>query len=321
MPIQVCNSHGAPDGWFVKDYHNDAFNNILSQLESRYPNINAIALDGNKIEYLLEEDPGTFRKYYPDINLNNIDKLFLISPIDPVIFTDTLYSAFQNVMGISKDKIVDIIQEGNWCFAGTVCGDFYLPYKDLELPWTGDKLFLSYNRVARPHRVALIDALRRHDLLDHGLVSLMLADKEKKILIDEDPDHDTMAMLGNTDIWQQCLINIITESNTSGDWWDITEKTFKPIVGKRPFMFLGCRNGLKRLQSWGFKTFDMFWNELYDELPEDMAIEEICKILKIYSTTELKQIYDAMKPILDYNHQHFFGDFQRENKNRLDKIL
>jgi hypothetical protein len=41
----------------------------------------------------------------------------------------------------------------------------------------------------------------------------------------------------------------------------LTEKTFRAIIHKRPFVILGAVHSLKLLQDLGFKTFSNFWSE------------------------------------------------------------
>lgn len=55
--------------------------------------------------------------------------------------------------------------------------------------------------------------------------------------------------------------------NTNAWWLEdmISEKTFKCIVLKKPFIRLGMPHSLKKLREWGFKTFDgVLFDESYD---------------------------------------------------------
>jgi hypothetical protein len=64
--------------------------------------------------------------------------------------------------------------------------------------------------------------------------------------------------LGNIDVWNSSFLNIISETQQSleSDFPFISEKTFKPIIGLRPFVCFGHPDTAKVLKSQGFETFD-----------------------------------------------------------------
>lgn len=95
-------------------------------------------------------------------------------------------------------------------------------------------------------------------------------------------------------------------------WWKedmISEKTFKCIVLKRPFIRLGMPHSLKKLKEWGFKTFD---GVLFDESYDDMnnfydRLNNILTQVEHWLNTpldELKQKVNApeVQAILDHNY-------------------
>ena len=61
----------------------------------------------------------------------------------------------------------------------------------------------------------------------------------------------------------------------------ITEKVFKPIGHKHPFIFVGMPNSLEVLKSWGYKTFDGLIDESYDKETDNSE-----RLLKIVNETE-----------------------------------
>lgn len=54
------------------------------------------------------------------------------------------------------------------------------------------------------------------------------------------------------------------------NWWHedmLSEKLFKCVILKRPFIRLGMPHSLKRFKEWGFKTFDgVLFDERYDDI-------------------------------------------------------
>lgn len=87
----------------------------------------------------------------------------------------------------------------------------------------------------------------------------------------------------------------------------ITEKTFKPIMLKMPFIVLGDSLILRHLRMLGYKTFCSMWDESYDE--EHNVNARMNKIVKLvnyisnkYTILELQNLIDENKDILDHNY-------------------
>lgn len=93
----------------------------------------------------------------------------------------------------------------------------------------------------------------------------------------------------------------------------ITEKTFKPILMKRPFVLLASVGSLAKLRELGFRTFDNYWNEDYDQdsdpntrLHKVLAIvNDICKL----SVAELQEMCYSMSDVLEYNFDHYVNHY------------
>jgi hypothetical protein len=84
-----------------------------------------------------------------------------------------------------------------------------------------------------------------------------------------------------------------------------TEKIAKPLNSFNPFIIVSCQNSLKKLKELGFKTFDKWWDESYDNIENDYKrLDEIKKVImqiNEYSITDCYRIYDEMKDILIHN--------------------
>lgn len=65
-------------------------------------------------------------------------------------------------------------------------------------------------------------------------------------------------------------VNYITVSETLfiENKKHLTEKVFKPIAAGKPFILFSGHECLKYLKSYGFKTFDNFWSEEYDNISD-----------------------------------------------------
>jgi hypothetical protein len=85
----------------------------------------------------------------------------------------------------------------------------------------------------------------------------------------------------------------------------ITEKMYKPVACKKPFIVFGPQYMLEDMRSMGYKTFNDFIDESYDteESPEkrlEMIVREINRILSL-SDAEYQSIVNSIQAICDYN--------------------
>ena len=90
-----------------------------------------------------------------------------------------------------------------------------------------------------------------------------------------------------------------------------TEKIYKPISMRHPFILVSRANSLKWLRKLGFKTFSPFINESYDDEMDDdnrmnLIIEEI-KRLNQLSESEWLEWQQEIKAIVDYNFELFIS--------------
>jgi len=125
--------------------------------------------------------------------------------------------------------------------------------------------------------------------------------------------------------------NIVTESQVfEYDNMDlqkifITEKVWKPIITFQPFIVINHPNTLKKLKEWGFKTFDGFIDESYDEIKDykerrKLIFSEI-KRLNNMTIEELDKWYWEMEDILIYNHDHFYNTFVDREYNKIKDLF
>ena len=65
--------------------------------------------------------------------------------------------------------------------------------------------------------------------------------------------------------YNQFQIELVAETMCAGITFFPTEKTFRPITGRRPFLTFGPIHFLNNLRSLGFKTYSQCWDESYDQ--------------------------------------------------------
>lgn len=136
---------------------------------------------------------------------------------------------------------------------------------ELELSHSPDYTYLSYNRKPRHHRENLVRQLIDNELLSNGWVTY-----EKGIFPEIDklsgntetvmPTGDTrfsrpedLRTLGDITKWKQSYCIVVSETEPS-DPWHISEKTWKPIMGLRPYLLNANAGVSKVLSNLGFYT-------------------------------------------------------------------
>ena len=107
------------------------------------------------------------------------------------------------------------------------------------------------------------------------------------------------------------FLHVVTETMFWDDRTHLTEKIFKPIVAKQPFVLVGCYKNLEYLRDYGFRTFDRWWSEDYDNISDPHqrlnavvdVIEKICKL----SLGDLEDMLAEMQEVLEYNYDWFYN--------------
>jgi hypothetical protein len=112
------------------------------------------------------------------------------------------------------------------------------------------------------------------------------------------------AHLNIAKVYHNFFCEIVCETYFTGTSFYPTEKIWRPIMLKTPFIVHGPQNYLENLKRLGFKTFDTWWSEGYSEDPHNHQPIEILNIIKDLScrtTDELAHMYQEMQPVLEHN--------------------
>lgn len=117
--------------------------------------------------------------------------------------------------------------------------------------------------------------------------------------------------------------DITTETYMEGNYKSFTEKVCKPLMNFQPFVLISFCGALKMLQKLGFKTFEGFIDESYDDELDhvkrlSMAYDEITKLCKM-TKQEIHDWYWQMEEILIHNHNTFMN-FHKTDQYNLDLI-
>jgi hypothetical protein len=97
-------------------------------------------------------------------------------------------------------------------------------------------------------------------------------------------------------------IELVAETMCAGVTFFPTEKTFRPITGRRPFLIYGSVNFLTNLRQLGFKTYSNCWDETYDQLQGLERWQAIRKVIDHIVANGYDQT--QAQEIANYNQQH-----------------
>ena len=209
-----------------------------------------------------------------------------------------------------------------------------------------DKHFLCFNRKPHDHRVAIYaEVMTNEKLKDKTIITLgreniiggqiykeairRFIDSTYKFgherlhnFIDSiDPTidylYDTESMDPeqsiniNLDVHHSTFCNIVTETLTAEDLIFFSEKIIKPIFSLQPFVLIGNRGSLKKLKEYGFKTFDKWWDESYDDEYHQKRFERIVVLLEEISQWDEEKISRTiveMEEVLIHNFKMLLVD-------------
>jgi hypothetical protein len=171
------------------------------------------------------------------------------------------------------------------------------------------KLTFHYNPTLDFHQdhLGLDELVRFKPDLVHGLNPLHLI-KKCPILDQEVETYPilTPSHFNISKIYHTFFLEVVCETYSRGKSFYPTEKIWRPIINRTPFIVQGPRDYIKNLQQIGFKTFKQWFNESHEQDNYSYQPLEICETLDriaTYSVTELEAIYIDMQDTLEHNYQ------------------
>jgi hypothetical protein len=200
-------------------------------------------------------------------------------------------------------------------------------------------LFNCLNRVTRDHRICFIAMLNYYNLLDSNKVShnsfpyhhsdeiqiknyrhhpsyektnVLAVNSKLPLILDSNEFEVNKAQNFFKEIYLESWVTMVTETlATENNTMFFSEKIYKPMRARHPFILLGIRGSLRELKRQGFKTFDSWWDESYDDI-ENITdrMEAICKLLlslQIKTNDEWIAIYKDMYAVFEHNFNHLIS--------------
>lgn len=197
--------------------------------------------------------------------------------------------------------------------------------------------FICLNRKPHWHRVKLYDGLDRAGLLDHGMVSLGGSTGQARRVLPDDHGGSDMApnpgveqngirndifSLGNPRNWSRCLVSIVTETvyDISGSNF-VSEKIYKPMLGRRPFLVYAPDGARSWLETRGFQTYLDDWWDITDlDLSRPDNIVPFLSSLCQQPTSYLRKKLVDLQSKISYNENRFYA-YCMEQKNIIERGL
>jgi len=108
--------------------------------------------------------------------------------------------------------------------------------------------------------------------------------------------------------YSNICVDVVCETRVIGNVFFVSEKTWRCIVARKPFIVVGPGNFLKNLKRLGFRTFNDFWDEGYDEYGPTQRLQEIEKLIESLANkpiADMHRLLARMQPILDHNYETF----------------
>lgn len=192
----------------------------------------------------------------------------------------------------------------------------------------------------RPHRIWFYKYLYDAGILDNGMVSMNRFELQttwlegKHIQPDDIVEYNKPLPLvlygkNNNERDDRYYIDRVVPEVHLDTWVSVTseasfadsdhtvflsEKVFKPIVCYHPFIIMGNRGSLKKLRELGYKTFDGFIDESYDDLPTFERYAAIVEsIKKVIAIKDKFGWYESMREILEHNYQTIMSKRSADN--------
>ena len=182
------------------------------------------------------------------------------------------------------------------------------PFRYMELKYPHKRFLLLNNHMDYPvaQAFAKYASENRECFLDSSSEALGEPNKDKSVRLPQ--------ALYATDF------NVVLEAYVDNDVIDypfITEKTYRNIKYKKPFVIMGNFYSLAVLRKLGYKSFHPLIDESYDSVKDTKdrckAVLKELERLRTMSDTEWDDLLDNCKPILEHNYNNLLTRVKQTN--------
>lgn len=272
-------------------------------------------------------------------------------PLNKVIYqvgaanAEELYNKFCDKMGVDAENRMKVVfwDMVEWNISLSMHGLPYIPagkkIQDIE------KTFIVFNRRFRTHRTKLTLLFHKHNLLKDSFYSMSRDEPDgggttfmEQVdwsfagaygISREDVDNlfsqlplgidfpsdlaEMINVVGGSlrDYYKKSMVSVVTETFCESEIISVTEKTFKPLFYKQPFIIVGAPKALEHLRKKGYKTFSKWWDESYDDehIPDYriMKIVNLCSTINSWSQEQKQNFLVEVIDVLEHNYNNFLN--------------
>jgi len=173
-----------------------------------------------------------------------------------------------------------------------------------------ENVWFDLNRIELLDPLRFIKLINGSSILERGELRIdqdtdpVIVDKFNSVHIPGDIGPSISDQFINS--YGEAFCAVINETRFAQPFANISEKTLNPLRAKLPLILVAPPYSLEYLKTFGFKTFDRWWDESYDQ--EENHELRMLKILDVIdfidrkSIDELQEIYNEMSEVLAHNH-------------------
>ena len=288
--------------------------------------------------------------------------------------SDIYDSQLRNLAISEEFDIIKSIGKIHRCFAFEICQSWYRNYfinqlaqkdtvnivKDFDSVFRYKRKkvdYICYNRLAKPHRIALINELYKNGVQQNGYISFIqpFSSLEKqdyikyltKQFLDDESEKFFDSFIENFDSLKinygdislnnenfvpfqvhvnhfiESWFSLVSETEYDTDTLTCSEKVYKPIANAHSFIIWGSPGILKYLRDQGYQTFPELFDESYDsETNHTVRLKMIVSQVERFCNLDVKRkkkLVNSIKDKLSYNRKLFLE--KCTGRDRLKDIL
>ncbi len=328
------------DPQFIGQYEENLINKLCKEIEQTSDFPNNVVINLTWLEF---HNSDTLEKIFSKHN-KHTTKFWFIGLIDETysVSHNQTFIKYKNLgynlalVGNSEEHYYSIFIE-------------MLYDKNINLPNLNLERFqyyyLCYNRKPKTHRENLVQLLIKNNLINKGFVTYqqgVFPEVDKISLNHEknfynnldrnDYNHldlnsnnhrayegkflsrpEDIVTLGDLKIWQTTYLVLVTETFDYCDY-QTSEKVWKPIFGKRPYLLVSHPTVVNILHKLEFYSpGDIFQDANLDKCDAKSNVIFMKKLLE-KSPTQILNLYHRQQEMMEYNHNRFL-DLARKRSN------
>ena len=277
---KLLKSKVIPFGKLVIIVSSERSRKIINAMTRREFRRNLSIININYFEYIVARTPVVSLTTEKDKKFN-----LLIRNVDELRYFRILL-----FIGLIRDRLLD---DSDVSFYGRN------PYSNIELNKSSLRNILENNS--------------QHNLSVYGCKNLDKIMSYIPRTLEEDDGNIYDAYDGPYKTFARSVFSVTVETHFHYEY-HLTEKTFKPIAMKMPFIMFAGPGALRDLRRMGYKTFHPFINELYDEEQDDLKrFDMILKEIRRLNAMPIERLIKHFEPINDILEHNYDNLMKRKH--------